>query len=117
MGNRLQGISFNFSDSAWRNTLDIITTNVDNQIGGDGDLSVNSVANVTDKVGRGTRSTDFHTKDWTFDDWQNYIEENVLENSLDSPNLWVIPICSYILAGLVLLNFLMLIMVLTSLGK
>ena len=55
MGNRLQGLTFTFNDSNWENSLAVVTTNVDADIGNDGDIIINSPNNDTDTVGRSIR--------------------------------------------------------------
>ena len=59
MGNRLQGLTFTFNDSNWKNSLAVVTTNVEAEIGNDGDVVINSPNNGTDVVGRSTRDVSF----------------------------------------------------------
>ena len=120
MGNKPTRITVNFSDSAWRNTLDVITTNIDNNIGGDGDLVVNSADNATDNTGRRTRSIDVdrHTAQWTFDDWQEFIDDlNEIKDETNKLSVWNIPICELILAILAVVNVLLVCVVLISFCK
>ena len=116
MGNRLQKINLAFRDSNWKNSFEIITTNIDSQNAGDGsEIIVNSDRNATDTVGRTARET------FEIEDWHNLSFDEVASRAsrieLKYSQINNIPACEWILDFLLCVNALLVLLGLILYGK
>ena len=115
MGNKLSGIKLVFHDSNWKNSLAVVTTNVDAEVGADGNLVINSPVNGTDVVGRSTREVKGVISLEEFN-------QDILEWNEKADRIWYeinteVPFCRYFLDGLFYLNLALLILNIFLYGK
>ena len=115
MGNRLGKVSFSFSDSNWRNSLNVITTNVESEINGDGDgsIAINSNDNATDMVGRSGRSIDAMSRDFAY--WDAQVKSVMDSATWEKVNR--IPLCEWIFEALFILNVIMITILVALTGE